>query len=272
LGVTNFALARYTHVNNIKNKLTIMKKNFLQIVTIAIITILFIACKKEQSSVEPNIFSEEDNSTNESTLGFRSAAASGICCSAVPTSITRNADFLGFIPGNYNICNNLKMYTDPGHNIDWFAANYVGNTPKVGVTSCFGSLAAGACDLGYVSIKGNKSNGESISQDGHTITMGQKYYVRFNARIRPGSIGNAKLGIKLSNLVPTSEIRSTGAGFSPNAYKSEIIVGTTWKCYDMIIKDNSNTYSVINIGVINQYSGMLTNYAKVDIDNIKIWQ
>jgi hypothetical protein len=245
-----------------------MKKNY--ILTALLLSTIFFACKKENTPAEPNIISVEDYSTNEATNGFVSRLANGLCCNIPPTNITRDPNFTLLTPSNYNTCNTLKKFTDPGRSLNWFAANYTANEPKVGVLSCFGILAQGACDSGYVSFKGNKTNGQSISQDGLSITMGQVYKLKFNARIRPGSVGVAKVGVRFSNSVPTSDIRGAGAGFSPNSFKSDMITDTAWRCYTIQIQDNSNTYSVLNIAPFNQYTGMLLNYAKIDIDNIKL--
>jgi hypothetical protein len=250
-----------------------MKKITTKMMAILLVTIVIISCKKEKSEVaEPNVLAVEEISTNEATMGFASTAKANICCFTPPTNITRDANFTSILPVNLIGCNDLKNNATVGFNTNWFAANYAGNSPKVGVLTCAGMLAQGACDTGYISFKGNKTNGESITQNGHSILVNQIYHVQFNARIRPGSVGNAKVAIRLSNAIPSTDIRGAAASFSPNFFKSIVITEPKWRCFKFDIQDNSSTYSVINIAPFNQFTGSMLNYAKVDIDNVKIWQ
>jgi hypothetical protein len=264
-----------------KIKRTIMKKKLITLTAVLFTAIVIFSCKKEtanpveQLSDDEKYAPTEELSTIESNDGFKSAATANICCFTPATNIVRDPEFLGIIPSNlYTLgpCNNLKKNTMTGYNTDWFAAPYGGNTPQVGVVNCNTlGLAMGACNRGYIHFWGNKKYGESITQDNQAFLPTQSYIVQFNARIRPGNIGSARLALRLSNAIASSNIRTiSGAAYSPNTYTSTVISDSTWRCYKFQFTDSTSAYKVLNLFPVNQFATPF-NFSRLDIDDVKIW-
>ena len=258
-----------------------MKKNVVSLSIVLCSALLIFSCKKEtstpveQAAQEGKFSPTEELSTVESNGGFASAAVANICCFTPATNIIRDPEFLGIVPSNlYTLgsCNNLKKNTMVGYNTDWFAAPYGYNTPQVGVVNCNTlGLAMGACNRGYIHFWGNKKFGESITQDNQAVLPTKWYIVQFNARVRPTSIGSARLAVRLSNALATSDIRTiAGPTYSPNTYVSPIIVDTAWRCYKFEFRDSTSAYKVINLFPVNQFA-TTSNFSRVDIDDVKIW-
>jgi hypothetical protein len=256
-----------------------MKTFFTSLAALLFIVSLNSACKKESDN--PPVSEDElairtageDASVIESNGGFKSAFSVGICCGPVPGNIVRDPDFLGIAPGHlYGVapCNNLKSNTMTGYNTDWFAAPY-GNTPQAGVINCSSlALAMGACDKGYIHFWGNRQYGESITQDNTGFTQNRWYKIRFNARIRPGNVGNTRLAVRLSNVIPTTNIRTAVGPNYSNTFVSPVVIDTAWRCYDFAFVDSLNNRTVLNLFPVNQFSGA-ANFSRLDIDNVKIW-
>jgi hypothetical protein len=258
-----------------------MKKSLLKEIGLIAALAIFAACSKETNETiaqddESKIAVSEELSTIETNPGFKSAFAFNICCNIPAANIVRDPEFLGLVPGNlYGAmpCNNIKNFVMAGRNLDWFAANHGGNSPQYGVINCSSlAPAMGACNRGYVHFWGNRQVGESITQDNQAILQNRLYIVQFNARIRPSNIGATRLALRLSQAVPNVNIRTAPAGaiYSPNTFTSTVITDTAWRCYKFTFTDSSNSYKVLNLFPVNQFSGA-ANFGRLDIDDVKIW-
>lgn len=215
------------------------------------------------------------------------------CCIPEPQSVIRDLGFTSIVPANlYTVtnttgpCNNLRPATHPTHNANWFASPYINtngimyNTPQVPVNNCNAlQLIAGACDNGSVSFWGNKITGESITQKGLQLTMNYQYKIKFNARVRPGSVDTAYIAMRFSNQTPSgsTDVRVIPAGstlaFGNNsvAVRSAPILSTNWECYTMPVPLTANLlYNTLHVYPVNKLTANLS-WAIVEIDNIQVY-
>lgn len=214
------------------------------------------------------------------------------CCNLDPHNVIRDPGFLSIVPANlYTVpntlapCNNLMLFTQPAHNPDWFASPYYGlngiyNTPQVPVNNCNAlQLIAGGCDNGSISFWGNQITGESISQDGLLLNLNHAYKIKFNARLRPGSVGNAGIAMRFSNQVPSgsTDVRVIPPGSTLNfgnnsaPVRSGIITNTNWQCYTMsapLVADLP--YNTLHVYPVNNQTAN-GSWAIIEIDNIQVY-
>lgn len=215
------------------------------------------------------------------------------CCITEPRSVIRDPGFLSIVPANlYTVpltqtpCNNLRLFTHATHNPNWFASPYtnangvVYNTPQVPVNSCTAlQLIAGACDNGSISFWGNQVTGESVTQNGLSLIPNYSYKIKFNARLRPGSVGSASIAMRFSNQIPSgsTDVRVIPPGSSLNfgnnssVVRSVTITNTNWDCYTMpapLVADLP--YNTLHVFPVNN---LTTNgsWAILEIDNIQVY-
>lgn len=214
------------------------------------------------------------------------------CCIAEPTNVVHDPGFFSIVPANlYTVtntqgpCNNLRPFSHPTHNVNWFASPYTNstglmyNTPQVPVNSCNTlQLIAGACDNGSVSFWGNQVTGESITQKGLQLIQNHIYKIRFNARLRPGSVGTAAIAMRFSSQVPsgTTDVRNIPVGanllFGNNSAPVSVPITTqTWECYTMPAPLFTNLfYNTLHVYPVNNLTAN-GSWAIIEIDNIQVY-
>lgn len=264
-----------------------MKK--LLCISIAIISLIsWTACQKDNSNRSET---EMVNGEGPGTAAAESAGA--LCCTQDPFNIVRDWGFGSIAPANlYTVpftlgpCNNLRQFNNPNQNPNWFASPYVNsnnimyNTPQVPVNNCNNlQLIAGGCDNGSISFWGNRVTGESVSQNGINFTLNKQYKIKFNARVRPGSVDTAYICMLFSNSIPagTTDVRNIPAGstfaFGNNsvAVRSAPILSQNWECYTMPVPLTANLpYNTLHIYPVNNLTANLS-WAIVEIDNIQVY-
>lgn len=267
---------------------------------IALVTVFaWAACRKDNQSAdniqqEPTSGVTAKGEVDEDEEPGPDPETIAPCCITQPASVTRDPGFLSIVPANlYSIpnqqpspCNNLRPSTHATHNVNWFASPYTNangimyNTPQVPVNNCNAlQLVAGACDNGSISFWGNQITGESITQNGLQLTMNHQYKIKFNARVRPGSVDTAYIAMRFSNQVPagSTDVRVIPAGstlaFGNNsaAVRSAPILSTSWECYTMPVPLTANlSYNTLHVYPVNKLTANLS-WAVVEIDNIQVY-
>lgn len=220
-------------------------------------------------------------------------AVAAVCCNQDPFNVVADWGFGSIVPANlYTVpltlapCNNLRPFNHVNRNPNWFASPYTSatgllyNTPQVPVNNCNNlQLVAGGCDNGSISFWGNRVTGESVTQNGINFTLNKQYKIKFNARVRPGSVDTAYICMRFSNTVPsgTTDVRNIPAGstiaFGNNsaAVRSTPILSQNWECYTMPVPLTANLqYNTLHIYPVNNLTANLS-WAIVEIDNIQVY-
>lgn len=172
--------------------------------------------------------------------------------------VVRNYSFINIptLPASSNIS------TTPSAN--WFATS---NSPQY-----YASIPGdtGACDSGFVTMWGNQTVGEQITQTGLTIIAGRQYQIKFAGKFA-GATNSSYVQFRFTANTTVNGLYGALAGTTMGVVSPAITSTAAYTTYTLPVWTAPANFSVVNINPENQFTQNDGNYVSWGrIDNVCI--